>query len=320
MTTTHELASISIIDSRNIWQDEVEDFTPWLAENISEFGEALGLELEPDSTSVGVPVGSHSLDMLAYDVDRQVAIEIQLGETNDVHLGELLTCMAGRGVSVAVWVASKFNDEHTAALDLLNQRTDEETEFYGVVVEVWQIDGSRPAPHFKVVAAPNDWRTHARASNWGGNSEIIQRYRLYFQGLIYGMGEGPDVPRSRRVTGRRWQSFTSGYPGVEYRAAFATRQGERCARVELYLDSDYRDTNKDRFDQLEDSREEIEAQVGGDFEWERLDSRRASRISVVRPGSIRDNDAQLDQIREWMSEKLVTFKRCFDPRLADILS
>ena len=318
--TNQDLAAISIIDSRNIWEDEVENFTPWLAENISQFGEVLGLELEPDSTSIGVAVGTHRLDLLAYDVDRQVAIEIQLGETDATHLGELLTCMAGRGVSVAVWVASKFNDEHKAALDLLNQRTDEETEFFGVVLEVWQIDGSRPAPHFKVVAAPNDWRRHARASGWTGNSEIIQRYRLYFQGLIYGMGEGPDVPRPRRVTGRRWQSFTSGYEGVEYRASFATRQGERFARVELYFDSDYRETNKDRYDQMEDSREEIEAQIGGDFEWERLDNRRASRISAVRPGSIRDNDGQLDQIREWMSEKLVTFKRCFDPRLADLLS
>lgn len=318
--TTQELASISIIDSRNIWQDEVENFIPWLAKNISQFGEVLGLELEPDSTSVGVPVGTHRLDLLAYDVDRQVAIEIQLGETDDTHLGELLTCMAGRGVSVAVWVASKFNDEHKAALDLLNQRTDDETEFFGVVLEVWQIDGSRPAPNFKVVAAPNEWGRQVRASNWEGNAEINQRYRLYFQGLIYGVGEGPDVPRARRVTGRRWQSFISGYPGVEYRASFATWQGERFARVELYFDSDYRDTNKDRFDQLEDSREEIEAQIGGELVWERLDNRSSSRISVVRPGSIRDNDAQLDQIREWMSEKLVTFKRCFDPRLADLLS
>lgn len=317
--TNQELAFISIIDSRNIWQDEVENFIPWLADNISQFGEVLGLELESDSANVGVPVGTHTLDILAHDVDRPVAIEIQLGETDDTHLGELLTCMAGRGANVAVWVASKFNDEHKEALDLLNRRTDEETEFFGVVLEVWQIDGSRPAPNFKVVAAPNDWGRQARASNWTVNSEISQRYRLYFQGLIYGMGEGPDVPRPRRVTGRSWQSFISGYAGIDYRASFATGQGERRARIEIYFDSDYRDTNKERFDQLEDSREEIEAQIGGDFQWERLDNRRASRISVVRPGSIRSNDAQLDQIREWMSEKLVTFKRCFDPRLADLL-
>ena len=100
--TTQELASISIIDSRNIWQDEVENLTPWLAEHISRFGEVLGLELEPDSTSVGVLVGTHRLDILAHDVDRPVAIDIQLGETDDTNLGELLTYMAGRGANVAV--------------------------------------------------------------------------------------------------------------------------------------------------------------------------------------------------------------------------
>ncbi|WP_257976102.1 hypothetical protein [Vibrio parahaemolyticus] len=31
---------------RNIWAHEAQDFTPWLAENIEELGNAVGLELE----------------------------------------------------------------------------------------------------------------------------------------------------------------------------------------------------------------------------------------------------------------------------------
>ena len=33
-----------------------------------------------------------------------------------------------------------------------------QTEFFGVAIEVWKIDGSPPAPYFRVVAAPNEWR------------------------------------------------------------------------------------------------------------------------------------------------------------------
>ena len=41
-----ELAKIEKVDLRQIWQHEAQDFTPWLADHISELGEALGLELE----------------------------------------------------------------------------------------------------------------------------------------------------------------------------------------------------------------------------------------------------------------------------------
>ena len=44
--TNKELASIQKVDLREVWPDEAQDFTPWLAEHLSELGDALGMELE----------------------------------------------------------------------------------------------------------------------------------------------------------------------------------------------------------------------------------------------------------------------------------
>ena len=105
------------------------------------------------------PVGSFSLDILARDQDnRQVVIENQLEATDHTHLGQLLTYAAGFDANVIVWIAKNFRDEHRDALDLLNRRTGEDTEFFGVEVELWQIDDSRRAPYFKPVVTPNEWR------------------------------------------------------------------------------------------------------------------------------------------------------------------
>ena len=72
-----------------------------------------------------------------------------------------------------VWIAKEFRDEHREALDLLNHRTDEETGFFGVEVEIWKIDESRPAVNFKLVSTPNEWRkqTVSTSRTRGGVSE-----------------------------------------------------------------------------------------------------------------------------------------------------
>jgi hypothetical protein len=49
--------------------------------------------------------------------------------------------------------------------------------------------------------------------------------------------------------------------------------------VELYLDEADPATNKAAFDQLYQQREVIEATFGGQLYWQRLDDKRASRVS-----------------------------------------
>ena len=144
-------------DLRRVWPNEAADFTPWLAENIGRLGEALGMDLEVDAQEASV--GSYALDILAHDGNgRRVVIENQLEDTDHRHLGQLLTYAAGFDANVIVWIARNFQDEHREALDLLNRRTGEDTEFFGIEVELWRIDDSRPAVNFKLVATPNDWR------------------------------------------------------------------------------------------------------------------------------------------------------------------
>ena len=100
----------------------------------------MDLELQETEASVG----DYSLDVLATDRDqnRPVIIENQLEATNHAHLGQLLTYAAGYDANVIVWLTREFRDEHRAALDWLNQRTGDETQFFGVVpraISDWRI-------------------------------------------------------------------------------------------------------------------------------------------------------------------------------------
>ena len=82
---TQNLAKIERVDLREAWPNEAQHFTPWLAENLSALGEALGMDLELQETEASV--GGYSLDLLATDLNgtRPVIIENQLEATNHTH-------------------------------------------------------------------------------------------------------------------------------------------------------------------------------------------------------------------------------------------
>ena len=312
-----ELGKIEKVNVRDIWPNEAADFTPWLGEHMSEFGEALGLELEVQAQEA--PVGGYSLDILAHDLgrNRPVIIENQLEGTDHDHLGKLLTYASGYDSNVVVWIAREFRDEHRQALDWLNQRTNEETEFFGVVVELLRIDDSRPAVNFKLVSTPNEWSMGSIKAGTTGNSntsEKGERYRAFFQGLIDSLREEHSFTRARKGQPQNWYSFSAGHQGISYGANFP-REG---ARVEIYIDRGDADLNEWLLDRLVEDKESIECTLQCSLEWERLDNRRACRISTVRTGSIENDPETLEHIQDWMLERLLKFKQVFGPRLDEL--
>ncbi len=316
MTESSALGRIERADLREAWPHESADFTPWLADHISELGDALGLELELQSQET--PVGAFSLDLLARvsQTNRTVIIENQLQQTNHDHLGKLLTYAGGCDAHVIVWVAKEFRDEHRQAIDWLNQRTGEETEFYAVVVEVWTIDGSRPAPYFNLVATPNEWQREATETiRLGNTSDRNVRYQSFFQNLIDTLRE-QGFTNVFKAQPQGWYSFSAGYGHrAQYGACFG--QGGT-VRVEVYIDSNDKDWNKTLFDQLIERKVLIESELGGSLVWERLDHRKASRVSLTRQGSIDDDEKALAEIKNWMLSKLLEFKRVFGPHLDEL--
>ena len=308
-----ELAKIEQVDLREAWSNEAANFTPWLEVNMDQLGDALGIELEVQQREASV--GTFSLDLLARDVgnNRPVIVENQLEPTDHSHLGQLLTYAAGYDASAIVWIAKEFRDEHRAALDFLNGRTGEDTEFFGVVVELWKIENSRPAPHFMVVSAPNDWQKQARRDSTP--SELGEKYREFFQSLIDILREEHQFTNARKAQTDSFYEFSSGYTGVRYSVSI-TKKGP--ARTYLYIDNGDKDWNERLFDQLIERKGAIEAGLGESLDWRRLNSYRACRILTGRQGSIDDDEEPLEEIRNWMIDRLIAFERVFGPILAEL--
>ena len=298
------------IPLREIWQHEANDFTPWLAENIEALGAALNLDLE--LTGREASVGDFSLDLLAKDLNssRTVIIENQFSQTDHDHLGKLLTYAAGHDASTVIWISETIRDEHRQALEWLNQKTGIDTQFFAVVVEVLKIDDSKPAFNFKPLVFPNEWQKSERHKTSTNTSPKLEKYKEYFQGLIDELRENHNFPGSSSVRAKNdnRQYFAAGISGIYFRAGFA-RSGKVSASV--YIGGE----DKTLFDRLEEQECEINSKFSGELEWERLDERKRSTISVYRDGDIESSDSELEEIREWHIENLLKLKEVFTPEI-----
>ena len=298
---------------REIWPHEASDSTPWLAENIDELGKALGMDLELIEQEASV--GDFSLDILAKDLgtSRSVIVENQLTQTDHDHLGKLITYAAGFDASIVIWVSDSIREEHRQAMDWLNQRTDSETSFFGVVVEVIKIDDSKPAFNFKLVASPNEWQKNKkRQTQRTSVSTKGEKYQNYFQNLIDDLRDIHRFTSAKAGQPQNWYSFSSGVSGMTYGANFS--QGGK-ARAELYIDLGDHEKNKYVFDQLFNIKGEIEDSLGQEISWERLDNKRASRLALYIDGSIEESDSELEKVKNWHIEQLLKLKAALGKKI-----
>ncbi len=302
---------ITKVDPRTIWAHEAHDFTPWLAHNLSKLGDAVGLELELVEREADV--GGFSLDLLAKDLGRNanVIIENQLATTDHDHLGKIITYASGFDADVILWLSTEIREEHRQALDWLNQRTDSNTDFFGIVVEIIRIGNSRPALQFRVAVSPNEWQKSKKKQSTAASSEKSELYRTYFQDLLDELRTKHHFTAARKAQPQNWYSFSSGDNRFKYSHSFTNGNRVRC---EIYIDCGDAGNNKEYFKRLLDNRESIESDFGGPLAWEPLEDRRASRIAIYRSGSIEDSTEALQEIHDWAVKNLLRLKKIFSGR------
>ncbi|KRD41302.1 hypothetical protein ASE38_16955 [Cellulomonas sp. Root930] len=162
--TNSAVGRLERVPLRDVWPHEAHALTPWLLANADVLADVLGMDLELSAAEH--PVGQFSLDLVGVvrGTDEVVIVENQLEPSDHTHLGQILTYAGGTDASHIVWVAPRFRDEHRAALEWLNARTDTQTRFFAVQIDAVRIGTSLPAPLMELVVRPNDWEKTVKAS------------------------------------------------------------------------------------------------------------------------------------------------------------
>jgi len=303
------------VDIRKVWDHEALSFTPWVLENSDRLSEALGLDLELEAAEH--PVGNFSLDLIGRDLEsgQRVIIENQLEVTDHTHLGQIMTYAGGTDPKVIVWIAKSFREEHAAALQWLNENTDEEINFYGVEVSAVQIDDSRPAALFNLVVRPNSWEKKVRSSVGITTDASVsaERYVRFWHRFNERVTElHPDWKSLMKRADNRgsWTTLPTGVNGVWYGVNFAGAWGERdsfrnvkALRSEIYFGTADPEVNEARFQAFQMHKAELEENLGYSLGFEELPQRKSCRVASYKAGTIVEEDQWDEYIDYFISSQ-----------------
>lgn len=280
VSTELALGRLTSVKPREVWRHEALDFTPWLLKNADVLSDLLGMDLVLEAAEH--PVGGFSLDLIGRDETNGtvVIVENQLEESDHTHLGQILTYAAGTNPTTIVWVNTGFRPEHRAAIDWLNERTSEDTRFFGVEIEVVRIGDSDPAPAFRLVAQPNDWEKQVKAAATSG--AVTAREAAYSEFWTNFLARvRAEYPTWTRGTTSKssWVGMSAGTPHANWIFAF-TSGGIAVILEFVHPDPDI---NIARLERLQGHRDAIEAAYGAPLSWEPKQGFKVTKVCAYGP-------------------------------------
>ena len=295
-----------IKDLRQVWPHEALDFTPWLAEedNLALLADAVGLEITVDETES--KVGDFNVDIYATETgtDRKIIIENQLEDTNYDHLGKLITYASGKGADIVIWIVKRAREEHRAAIEWLNEHTDENISFFLIEIKLYKIGDSSPAVKFEIVEKPNNWTKEVKKQSFNApRHQFRLEYWTAFNEYAFTQTPFDKNFNRRKPSTDHWMTLSLG--SSAYHIDILTLKNRNAVSVELYISDD-----KSIYHQLLKHKGEIEAELGFALDWRELPDKKASRIIIEKPVNL-DNHDEWNQQFDWIVDVCIKFKRVF---------
>ncbi len=175
-----DFGELKEVTLREVWGNEAQHFTPWLAENLERLSDAVHIPMESEGTEVAV--GQFSADIVARNPEdgSRLLIENQLEGSDHRHLGQILTYLAGVQAQTVIWIARDFDESHLSAIRWLNDHTAAPFAFFAVRVRVVRIADSPRVPLFEVLERPSAWDRSVRLSVSDDGSELTEFRREFW--------------------------------------------------------------------------------------------------------------------------------------------
>ena len=305
MSKTGNLQRVAL---RQAWDNEPNDFTPWLENHIEVLNDVIGLSISITERE-HKPMGRLSVDLRGEtETGEPVVIENQLEASNHDHLGKLITYLTAIDAKVGIWIVADPKPEHIGAINWLNQTN--LADFYLVKLEAVKIDTSLPAGLLTLIVGPSEEGRQLGVEK----QEDKERYTVFQRFWTQLLDRARERTRlhdsnSPGKSGEIWASIKSGFS-----LKYTIRQHD--AEVGLYIDRIDKNENYEILRALEAKKGEIEKAFGGSIEWEQRDDTRGCRIvKPIAQGGYRNEPEDWERIQDAMIDAMIRLNNALEPHI-----
>ena len=301
-----KLGNLKKTDLREIWPHEARDFTNWVSqpENISILSEELGININVLQTEA--EVGRFNVDILAEEeeTEQKVVIENQLENTDHTHLGQIITYASGLEAKYIIWIVKDVREEHRQAIDWLNEHTDNDVNFFLVIIELWRIDRSDPAPKFVIVSKPNNWKKAMMRGSRGNELSNIELFRMDFWTNFHKYLKDNDIDlKPEQPRPNHWCSLRLGKSDRHISFTTNTRKSAITCDFNLY--------DKELFRKIYESKDKIESQLDlGQLGWHELPEKKVSVVRISTECDLKNSESWTEGYA-WLSSVGLKFRELF---------
>lgn len=309
-----QIGRLTKVNIKELWRHEQYDFSNWLSkeENIELLNDILGLTLIDVKKEVNV--GAYRCDIVAKDEtsDTVIVIENQLEASDHDHLGKIITYASGLSADFIVWIVKEARSEHRSAIEWLNNNTNKNINFFLIELHAYKIGNSIPAPKFEVIEMPNNFIKNTKLKT---NDDVLSKSessRLEFWTRFNEVLEERNKPfNPRKPSTDHWYSIALGTSKVHMNILLVSKDNY------IGLDIQVND-NKENFDKLFLKKDIIENEIGLNFDWQRLDNKKASRI-IYKINSLNfDDKSNYNDLINIVIDRVLQIKPIFSKYLKEL--
>ena len=300
------IGKIKKVPLRELWKKEDKDFTKWLEENIDYLNDIIDIDITIESREE--KVGPFRVDLFGEDnYGNKVIIENQLEKTDHNHLGQIITYLTNLEANTAIWITSAPTEEHTKAMDWLNETTPDDISFYLIKLEAIRIgDESPAAPLFTVIKGPSRIIKQIGAEKKKYAQGHILRKEFWTQ-FIEEINKKSSMCSNISPSTDNWIAIALGMSGISINLVIS----KKYARSEIYINRGNKDENKKIFDYFFNLKDQIERDFGYKLTWERMEDNVTSRIKYQKDDVDISNKDDWGEMNLFLIDGAVRMRKAF---------
>lgn len=216
----------------------------------------------------------------------------------------MITYASGKAADIVIWVVKRAREEHRAAVEWLNNHTDENIAFFLLEIKLYQIGNSDIAVKFEVIEKPNDWTKEIKRQT--SSSPTLQArydYWVAFNEYAFNNAMFAKAFNRRKASTDHWMTLSVGSSACHI--SLLQVRKDNSIIVEWYITDD-----KELYQKFYSHKTDIESEMGMILDWRELPDKKASRIIVTHPAEFDNKDKWPEQF-EWAMDVAMKMKKTF---------